>query len=259
MKIWLFSDLHLEFSSMPKDFEVPKADLCIAAGDIHTKGGARSLQWLNEVIAPSMEVLFVPGNHEYYDKSIVSGLALMKETLASTPRIHLLDKVSKRYDDIEFIGATLWTDYNLHGNAELASYASRDKSTGMNDFKYIKYQSNPWIRFTPYRAATIFRESLSFIENALEQSAASKKVVITHHAPSARSLAPDKLTDILSASYASNLDAFIERTSPNLWIHGHIHHSNDYMVGRTRVLSNPRGYIPKQPNKDFDPAMIIDI
>jgi hypothetical protein len=28
-----------------------------------------------------------------------------------------------------------------------------------------------------------------------------------------------------------------------LWVHGHVHAKNDYIVGNCRVVSNPRGYI----------------
>lgn len=46
---------------------------------------------------------------------------------------------------------------------------------------------------------------------------------------------------------------------PLLWVHGHTHDSFDYMIGSTRVLCNPRGYIPEEANKQFDPALIVDL
>ena len=41
----------------------------------------------------------------------------------------------------------------------------------------------------------------------------------------------------------------------------HVHSSHDYVVGSTRILANPRGYVRKeQPeNPDFDPYLIIDL
>ena len=36
----------------------------------------------------------------------------------------------------------------------------------------------------------------------------------------------------------------IGRGKPALWLHGHVHNSNDYMVGGTRVVSNPKGHGP---------------
>lgn len=34
----------------------------------------------------------------------------------------------------------------------------------------------------------------------------------------------------------------IEKYQPTLWIHGHTHEKADYMIGNTRIVSNPRGY-----------------
>ena len=33
----------------------------------------------------------------------------------------------------------------------------------------------------------------------------------------------------------------------------------DYRVGATRVVCNPRGYLPYQPNPAFDPALVVTI
>jgi Icc-related predicted phosphoesterase len=259
MKIWLFSDLHLEFTPMPDDFRIPEADICVAAGDILTKGGTRSLEWLNKTIASHMEVVFVPGNHEFYDKSIVSSRERMKELAATMPRVHLLDDSSIRFGDVEFIGATLWSNYKLLGNAQLAAHHAKDKHYGMNDFKYIKYQGNPWLRFSPSYAMSMFRTSLDFIGNALDESTARTKIVVSHHAPSPQSLDENKRTDIGSASYASDLEAFIQEKKPDCWFHGHIHQSRRYRIGSTEIISNPRGYHPEEPNLNFDPGLIIDV
>ncbi len=43
-----------------------------------------------------------------------------------------------------------------------------------------------------------------------------------------------------------------------MWVHGHIHHSQDYRIGSTRILSNPRAYID-DPNPSFDPRLVIDL
>ena len=50
---------------------------------------------------------------------------------------------------------------------------------------------------------------------------------------------------------------FIERYEPALWVHGHMHDSFDYRLGRTRVVCNPRGYFPHQLNPDFRPLLVV--
>lgn len=259
MKIWPFSDLHLEYMGLPKGFTVPEADLCIAAGDIDTHGGVRSLNWLNSFIAPHMPVIFVPGNHEFYKHSLVDALELMHDTAATMKRIHFLHNDSVLIDDILFVGATLWTDFSLHGNPELSARAAGDRQRGMNDYRKIKFQKNPWMRFTPYRSATLHRESRTFIERALTETNASRKFVVTHHAPSIRSFDPDKGKELIAGAYASDMDEFVERTGADYWVHGHIHRSSRYRIGKTEIISNPRGYGNSEEGTSFDPKMIIEV
>lgn len=56
------------------------------------------------------------------------------------------------------------------------------------------------------------------------------------------------------------------RRQPDVWIYGHTHQSDDLMMGRTRIVSNPKGYGPHPglglstwENLDFDPKFTIDV
>jgi Icc-related predicted phosphoesterase len=82
-------------------------------------------------------------------------------------------------------------------------------------------------------------------------------VVVTHHAPSQRSLNP-LYSDPMAAAYATHLDALVEESGVPLWIHGHTHHCVDYRLGRTRVVANQRGY-PDEPVGGFDPGLVLDL
>jgi hypothetical protein len=73
-----------------------------------------------------------------------------------------------------------------------------------------------------------------------------------------RSLPERYQADLLSCAYASNLEAFILEYQPPLWVHGHIHQSNDYYIGSTRILANPRAY-PDEPNVNFKADLIIEV
>ena len=88
--------------------------------------------------------------------------------------------------------------------------------------------------------------SAGWLKHQLGKCDPAKTVVITHHAPSERSIPPYHLGSILNGAFASNLDWFVENSRVPLWIHGHTHHSVDYKIGETRVFSNQRGY-PLQP------------
>jgi hypothetical protein len=51
-----------------------------------------------------------------------------------------------------------------------------------------------------------------------------------------------------------------------LWIHGHIHTSNDYEVqwdeGSTRIISNPRGNMKRNGSFEnilFNPSFVVEV
>ena len=80
---------------------------------------------------------------------------------------------------------------------------------------------------------------------------------MTHHAPSYQSVAGQYRGDLLNATYANHLDALVEKV--DLWVHGHTHHSFDYKIGEGRVVCNPRGYYPRDLNKNFDPHLVVTV
>jgi len=63
-----------------------------------------------------------------------------------------------------------------------------------------------------------------------------------------------------SAAYASRLDELAAKA--DLWIHGHMHESFDYAIGRCRVVCNPCGYMNRAggtENERFDSNFIVEI
>ena len=63
-------------------------------------------------------------------------------------------------------------------------------------------------------------------------------------------------------AYMNELEDFImdHQSNLKLWIHGHLHSSNDYFIGKTRVVCNPRGRgTAEQKNQDFDPTFSVEI
>ena len=83
-------------------------------------------------------------------------------------------------------------------------------------------------------------------------------MVITHHAPTPRSIAPGFHGSTLNPAFASNLEPLIARYQPAFWIHGHVHNSVNVMLGETRVVANPRGYNADE-NPDYDPALCVEL
>jgi hypothetical protein len=85
-------------------------------------------------------------------------------------------------------------------------------------------------------------------------------VVITHHLPSWRSVAPSFMRALSNPAFASDLDHLFEGV--DLWIHGHAHTSHDYLAAGCRVVCNPRGYPMRAggfENPRFNPLRILSV
>jgi Icc-related predicted phosphoesterase len=250
MKIWLFSDLHLEYADLRQPLAIPDADVCVVAGDL-CRAPANAVPWLAKHIAASMPCVYVAGNHEFYKGSIREGLEDGHAAAAQFPNVHFLENESVVIDGVRFLGATLWTDYRIEGHPRLAMFNARER---MNDHKQIARQRNPWQRFVPDMAYRMHQDSRRFIETALKADPI-KTVVVTHHLPHAKSVPERFKGDLLNAAYASDLSDVIEEGRPALWMHGHTHDSSDYMISATRIVCNPRGYDDENPA--FNPALVV--
>lgn len=250
MKIWLFSDLHLEVADLRQPLAIPDADVCVVAGDL-CRAPANGVHWLAEKIAHAMPCVYVAGNHEFYKNSIREGLEDGRAAAARFANVYFLENDSVDIDGVRFLGATLWTDYRIEGNPKVAMFHARER---MNDYRQIAAQRNPWQRFLPRDAYRMHQVSRRFIETALK-STPIPTVVVTHHLPHAGSIPARFKGDLLNAAYASDLSQLIKEGRPALWIHGHTHDSADYHVGRTRIMCNPRGY--EDENGRFDPAIVV--
>lgn len=248
MKIQVVSDLHQEFGSMDISFE--QADVVIFAGDVNL--GTKGVQWILSKIT-NVPVIYVLGNHEYYRGSYPKTLNKIIDLSLGT-NVHVLESKSIIIDDITFHGTTLWTDFELPGDARTSGSICQGK---MNDYKLIRRDPS-YSKLRSIDTYIIHRASIQWLQMSLESSSTKKNVVVTHHAPSARSL-PEKLqNNVLSSAYASNLESTILKYQPEYWIHGHIHEPAKYKVGETTVLCNPHGYM-NEPYNGFDKNLIVEI
>jgi len=253
MRIRVLSDLHREFGH----FEIPRveAEIVVLAGDIDR--GSRGVKWAATTL-PETPVLYVAGNHEFYDERIGRLHEKLRAAAAST-NVKVLENETYEFGGYCFFGATLWTDFNLFGDQPSAMLSAGAKTGGMTDYRKIRRQDTS--RLQPKHTAMLHANSRLALMNFLRSGDRAKSIVITHHAPSARSVQTGKETDVLSAAYASNLEPSILECGPALWIHGHIHESRDYHIGDTRLLNNPLGYqTAKDPeHTGFRADLVLEI
>src|SRR3546814_20387466 len=86
-------------------------------------------------------------------------------------------------------------------------------------------------------------------------------VVITHHAPSPRSIHPRYEGSLINTCFVSNSEYLMDASRAALWIHGHTHDSFDYQVAGTRVICKPRGYARDgvNANINFIPNLLVEL
>lgn len=248
MRLHVLSDLHLEFAPFQP---IPvKADVIILAGDIHT--GKNGIRWILQTF-PDRPVIYVLGNHEFYGQKTPKLIGEIKE-LAQGSNVHVLQNDRVEIDGVVFLGATLWTDFKLNGDVILSEVSAL---TNMMDYRRIRVTPS-YRKLRPNDTRQSHEQSLRWLDGQIKDSAGKKIVVVTHHAPSPRSISERYRNDTLNPAFASDLEHFITESNVALWIHGHIHHRSDYPVGSTRIIANPRGY-PGEAISQFDPALVVEI
>jgi predicted phosphodiesterase len=268
MKLHLLSDLHLDFAPFRPQDKLPlaiDADVVVLAGDLCN--GTQGVRWAKEAFADK-PVIYVCGNHEHYGSVIGETLETIREETAGS-NVHFLNNDEIIIGGVRFLGTTLWTDFEVEGEA-WRYIAMRHAKKNMSDFRVIR--SAKGHIFTPLQSCELHREALAWLKLKLAEPFEGETVVVTHHGCSRRSIAARWKGEMLNAAFTSNLDDILGRCA--LWVHGHTHHNFDYNVEGTRVIVNPRGYcksnfhetrllgapvVEKCENPDFDPFLVVEI
>lgn len=263
MKIQLTSDLHLEFGGI----EIPNAgaDTLILSGDITVASvfekeentvRTRTESLFDQVCKDFKNVVYVFGNHEHYSGDYSRTTHILRDALGHHKNLSILDTDAVDIDGVLFIGGTLWT--NFDNNNPVVKF---DASRMMNDYRTVGNGING---FHPDDAMMYHENMMKFIDDTyrteMVKDTPRSMVVVGHHAPSKQSVDGRYATDRLAGAYSSNLDAFIE-SHPGicLWTHGHIHVNADYVINKTRVVCNPRGYDRYEVNPGFKLDMVVEI
>ena len=245
MKLQLLSDIHLEQwpgreTVQIRKFEV-KADTLALAGDIcYLKELHLCKEVFEEFCSRWKTVIYTPGNHEFYTsnpKTCWNNLLITKMGLSN---LHVLDvgKVEV-IDGRRWIGGTLWFPHQ----PDNPCYYSL-----MNDFFTID-------DFTPW----VYKQCDETAHN-LKINMEPGDIVMTHHLPSPVSIHPKYKMSSLNRFFMCDLSELILEREPSIWFHGHTHEGLNYVLGKTKIISNPKGYLrEKRDSIPFNPGLVIDI
>lgn len=252
-------------------------------GIIATGKHTRYLEFFENVSKEFPYVVYVAGNHEHYHGDFATTAKTIRSFLNPFDNVYYLEKETATIDDVTFIGGTLWTNMNNHdaltmhhlrdamndfrtvknSNRKVSFKAPvlKDKPIGMTDEEFMllpdsertvmRYHERV-ATFSPEDAYEEHQQMLDYIRTVIEGKFDQKFVVVGHHAPSRSSTHPRYASQyLMNGGYSSSLDQFImDHPQIKMWTHGHTHDDYDYMIGSTRVICNPRGYMDYEPRAD---------
>ena len=286
MKIAIASDIHLEFGNLDisndnhADVLILSGDICVAA-DLDMRDRRQTelgfARYRSERFHDFFErcaenfphIIYVMGNHEYYHSDFATALGEMRRKLEHLTNLYIMERDVKVIGNVTFIGGTLWTDMNNQDSLTL--YHMR---TMMNDFRVIQNSTTPVHfrtlegefrtrvdKFSPEDSVTEHVKMKQYIQSVVQGNHDTKYVVVGHHSPSRLSTHEMYKHDtIMNGGYSSDLDEFIkDHPQIRLWTHGHTHHPFDYVIGETRIVCNPRGYVGHEVRADEFTLLTVEI
>ncbi len=232
MLIQELSDVHLEhiqdgnkavaYLEAIRPIEI--ADVLILAGDIWSLNSSNKYRYLDEFRKWAIEIVYVPGNHDYYNSNPLGDN--LKDALTKLEReglrvLHPDHHRSFTYQDVKFVGTTAWYPENEAVKKQLWNWSDR---------AYIKNFYAWW--------ADHQLEERKMLWEEVEEGC----IVVTHMLPTFACVSPMWAGDPTNVLYVSDLEDLVLEKKPKLWFHGHSHEPLDMMIGDTRMLRNPIGY-----------------
>ena len=288
-----FGPLSLE-NTEDADVLILSGDICVAndlkeRDSYNLKGeNDKSNQYhtfFQECCARFPSVVYIAGNHEHYHGDYAKSIGIIRTHLGYLFNLHVLDKESVILNDHLFIGGTLWTDMNkedpgtlrhikgymndyriIENSNEVVHYKTpiygnkEDGSIDYNNVVSMEFHTRS-AKFSPEDSVKDHKATLEFIKTTIASNPTMPVVVVGHHSPSKQSTKPQYEHDVtVNGAYSSDLTEFIlNHPQIKVWTHGHTHHEFDYMIGSTRIVCNPRGYIGYEYEADNFKLKFVEV
>lgn len=208
----------------------------ISRGKVELTPIATRMNYFCGHLGDQTQVLYVPGNHEYYRSSFKVVDSLLKKMTENTKNLHVLNNDVITIKNQRFIGTTLWFNHR-----------SYDVDLRLNDFRQIE-------NFT-FEVEKRAQDASNFLTNELQEG----DVMITHHLPTWNCVSGRYTDNTINRFYVHNHAPLLAEVPPKLCIHGHSHDSWDAVDGITRYLRNPYGYAMHEENPEFDFGAFVEV
>lgn len=237
------SDLHLEFPDNRAWLEEHPlehcADVLLLAGDVLPfSASAQYRKLLLRLVKPFREVLWLPGNHEYYGGALDDAAGLDG---GLRPNVRLVQDRVLHYPGTRLLCTTLWSPISQLNEGMMRRQVS--------DYEAIRFGRGLLL---PAHVTRRHEQCLAWLKAELEKPFDGATVVMTHHVPTLAHYPAEFAGSPLNEAFAVELGALIEGSTVAAWVHGH-HHRNtpEFSVGRTRLLTNQLGYVAQGEQRGF--------
>ncbi|GAP71814.1 metallophosphoesterase [Candidatus Symbiothrix dinenymphae] len=253
MKIQYASDLHLEFRDNTRYLHdnplIPVGEVLVLAGDIGCFDDVSySTHPFWDWAADNFkQTLVIPGNHEFY-KSGDLGTIQSGCIAEIRPNVKCYHNTVVTIENVDFILSTLWANIPIE-NAFITE-------KNVSDFYRIAYNGR---LLTAHLFNQAHQEAVAFLQKSIAAGTAHKRVVVTHHVPSALCMSDEFKTSRINGAFVSELHDFIFDSPIDYWIYGHSHRNIDTMIGNTQCVSNQLGYVSHNEHISFNVKKIIEV
>ena len=252
-KVKSISDLHMEGQRFKYDHS--GETVIFLPGDIHTQN--RHMELLEQV-PKDVQIIFVPGNHEYYSNSFESVNLYLRQLELQLSNFKYLDNEAfTGIEGLDIYGGTMFTDFKLKGDPWKSQM---DAQSGISDFLHIRYYDETEHRIRTWSTLQHLAEFRRFeagLISWLDSEPQGTRIVISHFMPSLQ------VSD--EAFRGSNLNPYfvcdMERYMPHIdyWFCGHGHTAFRVNIGGCEVIINPRGYGYEKGYSGFNSNLVVEI
>ena len=232
LNLWKYNDSQIA-AIFPGSNGTPGSEPnLILAGDIGDPDEASLYKALNIARQKYKRVIYIPGNHEFYNiepgskKTPASVLNWFQRLDDQWSNFHFFYRRNELIDGIRVLGATGWST-----SPKMTAWSNNISEEGKKD--------------------------IDFLDQGLSHSK-EPVLVITHYPSTLRVLQENYKYKISQYDYAQDLER-LYRPPLKTWIFGHVHQKHDFMIpyssvagqGEVRILCNPYGY----PNEGITCAL----
>jgi len=236
IKVQYVSDIHLEiWGRVPQEIK-RYADTLILAGDIGNIRIPLMKQFIKDISALFKDVIFVPGNHEYYQMPGQTPYTMeqcekeFQEIASIYQNFHYLQKgIWKHPSGLEIYGTTCWS--------YIPDKLKEFIVNCLNDYHLIF--TRPGKIMDPVEYNSLFLDQSSWLLGKIEEG--KPCIVVTHHIPSTKMCPKEFIGDNANCAFNSDLEALMQK-NVKLWVCGHSHYETIENIKGVPVAINAIGY-----------------